>query len=773
MSNNPITIDILLKAREFAFETQCPTVRTEHVLLSIFSLQDRDSIAWFNDANIDYKFAFDVVTEWCWYAVQNDLLTVDETITKDKIVPSRLVEEIMIETFAIAIISGERMPTMPHLLYTIMKQEHTGVNTALSDNGITFAMVEEMLSMSDNNNEPDDDEINEMRDRLHRELDETARNDSKRRQDNTKKSLLEQFATNLNKQYASGKMAPVFGRDAEIESIVQVLARKTKNNAIVTGDSGVGKTALVEGLAQRIVDGNVPDIIKSTVVYDLNIAAIIAGTKYRGEFEERMKLLLDELAELDNAVVFIDEIHTIMGAGSGKDSSMDVANLIKPALQRGTLKCIGATTNKEYRSIFEKDHALTRRFYRVNVLEPSIPDAIQMLSMTMERFEKHHKMRITKKAIEAAVTLSARYINDKQLPDKAFDVIDSACARSKISDSPVKTLSLRMVEQEVATMARIPVDNIRADKTTKLDVDVEAALKSRVFGQDHACEQLSNAIYVAKSGIKHENKPIGCYLLSGPTGVGKTEIAKAISDLLNMPLVKFDMSEYQERHSISKLIGAPAGYVGYNDGASGSGILINELEKSPHCVLLLDEVEKAHPDVMNVLLQVMDNGMITSSNGKTVSARNCLLLLTSNLGAADSERKKVGFVGGFNVDAQDHAIKSFFRPEFRNRLDGTIMFDRLKPAMINKVVEKFLNQLATQVKTSGVKLSWTDAAVNHIASTGYDELMGARPLARIIDSTIRVPLAKHIVKGVNDKMDYIIDVEHGNIVLHDNIKVGA
>lgn len=563
-----------------------------------------------------------------------------------------------------------------------------------------------------------------------------------------RQSALDTYCVNLNEQALSGKVDDLIGRQWEVQSLVQTLARRKKNNAVLVGDPGVGKTAIAEGLAKRIVEDQVPDTIKGKTIYSLDIGLLLAGSKYRGDFEERMKEVLKELEEQPNSILFIDEIHMIMGAGSGGQSAMDVANLIKPALQRGTLRCIGSTTNDEYLEKFEKDAALKRRFERVNVTEPTVAEAKEILRASMPAYEKFHNMTIDPAAIDVAVDLSVQFMHDKRLPDKAFDLIDSAFARQRTYplSEQAQVITKDLIEHECSRIARVPIEVIARVDTEKRDtVNIEEGLRLQVFGQDTAITALSDAVYMAQAGLKDKERPLGSYLFTGPTGVGKTETAKALSQLLGMPLVRFDMSEFMEKHTVSRFIGSPPGYVGYGDGKAGNGMLVTELERNPNCVLLLDEVEKAHPDVLNVMLQVMDNGMCSSSSGKQVSARNALIIMTSNLGAADAARPRIGFGDQTNKQASNDAIKEFFRPEFRNRLDAIVEFTSLGREQIEMIAEKFLKELRDNAAERGVTVKWNKGVLGWLAERGFDPAMGARPMKRAIADHIKKPLARKML----------------------------
>ena len=514
------------------------------------------------------------------------------------------------------------------------------------------------------------------------------------------------------------------------------------------GDPGVGKTIIVEGLAKRISEGDVPEILKDTVIYSLDIASLVAGTKFRGDFEERMKQVLDAFSAMPNSVMFIDEIHMIMGAGGGSNGAVDVANLLKPALSRGQVRCIGSTTQEEYRKHFEKDRALMRRFQRVDVAEPSIEDSKRILQALAPYYTQFHGIGYDTAALDAAVTLTARHIHNKFLPDKAIDLIDSAGARQKILPlhERVDTITVREITDELNRVAKISIDHTESDDGNRLS-HLEPDLKSVVFGQDDAINRLIDAVYISKSGLREGNKTLGSFLFTGPSGVGKTEIAKQLAQVMGIEFIRFDMSEFQEKHSVSKFIGSPPGYVGYADGGSGSGVLINELERHPHCVVLLDEIEKAHPDIVNIFLQVMDNGMISSQSGKTASARNAFIIYTSNLGAVSMEKSNIGFGSPERTDEGQEAVKNWFAPEFRNRLDAVIEFDRLSKQSMNKILDKFIAQLNELSSQKKVNIVFDSKAKEWLIDRGFDRNMGARPLARVIQENVKKPLSREMLFG--------------------------
>ncbi len=557
-------------------------------------------------------------------------------------------------------------------------------------------------------------------------------------------SSLERFALDLNVEAKAGRIDPLVGRSYEVERVAQILARRRKNNPLLVGESGVGKTAIAEGLAKQIVDGEVPDVLKDSIVYSLDMGALLAGTKYRGDFEKRFKALLGELKKQEEAILFIDEIHTIIGAGAASGGVMDASNLLKPILASGNLRCIGSTTFQEFRGIFEKDRALTRRFQKVDVPEPSVDETYAILKGLKSRFEEHHGLRYTHKALRAAAELAERYINDRFLPDKAIDVIDEAGAHQQLLPEAKrkKTIGVHEVEAIVAQIARIPTKSVSSsDKKALANLDDD--LKRVVFGQDKAIEALATAIKLSRAGLNSPDKPIGSFLFAGPTGVGKTEVSQQLAKIMGLELVRFDMSEYMERHTVSRLIGAPPGYVGFDQG----GLLTDAVTKNPHCVVLLDEIEKAHPEVFNLLLQVMDHGTLTDNNGRPADFRNVVLIMTTNAGAEALSRNTIGFVQQDHSSDGMEALKRMFTPEFRNRLDAVIQFDSLPEEVVLTVVDKFLFQLQTQLDEKKVLLEVDDSARRWLVSEGYDKNMGARPMARVIQENIKKPLAEAVLFG--------------------------
>ncbi|QEW21715.1 ATP-dependent Clp protease ATP-binding subunit ClpA [Marinibacterium anthonyi] len=582
-------------------------------------------------------------------------------------------------------------------------------------------------------------------------------------EDDGKESALSKYCVDLNAKSREGNVDPLIGRDSEVERCIQVLCRRRKNNPLLVGDPGVGKTAIAEGLARKIVAGETPEVLANTTIYSLDMGALLAGTRYRGDFEERLKAVVNELEEHPDAVLFIDEIHTVIGAGATSGGAMDASNLLKPALQGGKLRTMGSTTYKEFRQHFEKDRALSRRFQKIDVNEPSVEDTVKILKGLKPYFEDHHSVKYTSDAIKTAVELSARYINDRKLPDKAIDVIDEAgAAQHLLSESKRrKTIGVKEIEGVVAKIARIPPKNVSKDDAEVLK-DLDATLKRVVFGQDKAIEALASAIKLSRAGLREPEKPIGNYLFAGPTGVGKTEVAKQLADTLGVQLLRFDMSEYMEKHAVSRLIGAPPGYVGFDQG----GLLTDGVDQHPHCILLLDEIEKAHPDVYNILLQVMDHGKLTDHNGRTVDFRNVVLIMTSNAGAAEQAKEAIGFGRDRRTGEDTAAIERTFTPEFRNRLDAVISFAPLPKEVILQVVEKFVLQLEAQLLDRNVTIELLPEAAKWLGDKGYDDKMGARPLGRVIQENIKKPLAEELLFGKLAKGGVVkVGVKDGEIDL--------
>ena len=700
-------------------------VTLEHLLAILLETDEVQDI--FYDIDKDPVHTRDMIISY----LENEV----DAIDKDEFQPQKTVmlERVFNRAFTQAMFNGRQKLDPRDLLISILTEEQTPAVALLNQLGITR---EDLISYLSN------DATDEA---------ETNTRDKPMKQER----ILEKFCDNLNMQAHDGLIDPMIGREAELEQLVQTIARRKKNNVILVGESGVGKTAIAEGLAHLINEDSVPDVIKDNTIYSLDIGALLAGTKFRGDFEERLKEVLDVLERREDAILFIDEIHMIMGAGNAGQGNMDVANLLKPALQKGKLRCIGSTTYDEYRENFEKDKALNRRFYKVDVPEPTVADAKRIVKAAIPAYELYHEIAYDKQALDGAVDLTHKYWHNRQLPDKAFDALDAAAARQKLlpMEDRKSVLELDDIRYEVAKLTRIPVDQLVLTKDseykTEKPVNIENVVKTKVFGQDEAITRLADSIYIAKAGLKDPNKPIGSYLFTGPTGVGKTETAKQLSEAMSMPLVRFDMSEYQERHTVAKLIGAPPGYVGYGEGGQGSGLLVNKLEETPNCILLLDEIEKAHPDVSNVLLQLMDNGMITNSEGKSVSARNAIVILTSNLGARDAERSTIGFGDNENTTASTEAVKKFFSPEFRNRLDAVVQFNKLDKKLMKQVTKKFVNDLREMLTPRGVNMSYSIQVIDWLTENGFTPSMGARPMSRLINEQIKKPLAKTLLFGDN------------------------
>lgn len=572
---------------------------------------------------------------------------------------------------------------------------------------------------------------------------------------------LDAYCVNLNEKAKKGKIDVLIGRHKEVDRTIQILCRRSKNNPLYVGDPGVGKTAIAEGLAKKIIDGEVPDVLKGAVIFSLDMGSLLAGTRYRGDFEERIKAVLSELQNIEDSILFIDEIHTVIGAGATSGGAMDASNLLKPALSNGSLRCIGSTTYKEYRNYFEKDRALVRRFQKIDVYEPSVEDSIAILTGLKPYYEEHHKVKYTAAAIKAAVELSAKYIGDRKLPDKAIDLIDEVGAAQMLvpANKRKKTITDKDIEAVVAIIARIPAATMTKDDKEALQT-LERDLKTMVYDQDKAISVLTDSIKMARAGLRDSEKPIGSYLFSGPTGVGKTEVARQLAKTMGIELVRFDMSEYMERHTVSRLIGAPPGYVGFEQG----GLMTDKIDQHPHCVLLLDEIEKAHPDLFNILLQVMDYGKLTDNNGKFVDFRNVILIMTTNAGAAEMAKSPVGFEREMRVEEDIEAITKMFTPEFRNRLDAIVPFQNLKPETVEKVVDKFVTQLEGQLADKNVTIELSSEARAYLAKAGYDPAMGARPLARVIQEKVKRPLAEEILFGKLTKGGLVtVDVKDGKL----------
>jgi ATP-dependent Clp protease ATP-binding subunit ClpA len=689
--------------------------------------------------------------------IGNDITGLDESldeflngpfieVTRTVPHPTKSFDEVVTRCVGSAIFSSNRVARPVDLLVHLLQHpaEDSFAVTALNQHGLTALAVKRHLSHGVGA-PPSSTGSGSMEDGVTLGGNAPAKDITTREE---AEKFLEKYCINLNKTAADAKIDPLIGRAEEVGSIIQIVSRRTKNNIALVGEPGVGKTAIAEGLALKIIRKEVPKAIADAVVYSLEIGNLVAGTRFRGDFEERMKQVLQALELIPDAILFIDEIHTIMGAGAGSSGSLDVANLLKPALAKGKLRCIGATTLEEYRKHFEKDRALLRRFKKVDVNEPGVADAKLILRGLAENYEKFHGVTYTKAALDAAVDLTHRYVANAFLPDKAIDIIDNAGARQRVADEKTrkKVIDITEIEFEVSKVAKIPAQTVAEDETAKLG-RLADDLRANVFEQEAAIIALTNAVLIARSGLREPNKPQGSYLFVGPTGVGKTEAAKQLSATLGVPLFRYDMSEYMEKHSVAKLIGAPPGYVGFGEGGAGNGKLTNDVDTHPYCVLLLDEIEKAHPDVFNILLQVMDDGRLTNSAGKTVHFNNVILIMTSNAGARDALKNRIGFGSQDNSDGDTKVINETFTPEFRNRLDAIVRFGRLSPAGIEKVVDKFLEALKTQAAERSVKLTFTKEAKALLAKKGFDPHMGARPLARVITDLIKTPLSREMILG--------------------------
>ena len=725
MSQNDRIEEIVERVFQLTRDYKHEYVTLEHLLAILLEIEEIEDILY--DLQQDPKQLQQTITQY----LEKEVAPLESVIQPKK---TQMLERVFNRAFTQALFNGRQQLDPRDLLISILNEDSSPAVSLLNQAGVNR---ESLVSYIGDANA------------------RAASNEEMKTKPQKQERTLRKYCDNLNEQAAEGIIDPMIGREDELEKLVQTIARRKKNNVILVGESGVGKTAIAEGLAHLINEDRVPDVIKDNTIYSLDIGALLAGTKFRGDFEERLKDVLTILESRNDAILFIDEIHMIMGAGSAGQGAMDVANLLKPALQKGKLRCIGSTTYEEYREHFEKDKALNRRFYKVDVPEPSPADAKRIVEAAIPAYEIYHEIGYTKQALHGAVDLTHQYWHNKQLPDKAFDVLDAAAARQRLL--PVENrkglLDLDDIRYEVAKLTRIPVDQLVLTKDSEYKqekpVDIEAVVKQKVFGQDEAITRLADSIYIAKAGLKDPSKPIGCYLFTGPTGVGKTETAKQLSEAMSMPLVRFDMSEYQERHTVAKLIGAPPGYVGYGEGGQGGGLLVNKLEENPNCILLLDEIEKAHPDVSNVMLQLFDNGMITNSEGKSVSARNAIVIMTSNLGARDAERNTIGFGDNDNTSASDEAVKRFFSPEFRNRLDAIVQFTKLDKELMRNITLKFLNELKVMLKDRNIDMIWSPPVINWLTNNGFTETMGARPMGRLINEKVKKPLAKQLLFGDN------------------------
>ena len=717
-------------------------ITIEHLVFAILS--DNDSYSQLKEFGADVNFIKSNLEHY----LKNNLNDIKTDSKNYKPRKTHSIERVLNRCFSQVLFSGRQRMEIFDVIISVLSEKNSFGFYFLTKGGITKEKFINHFHEALTNEEPENHQV------------ATA---------SQVERIINQFCTNLSLLAKQRKIDPVIGRDEEIENIQLVLARRNKSNVLMVGEPGVGKTAIAEGIARKIFEKKVPKFIQDHTVYTLDISALLAGSKYRGDFEERIKAVLAALEKKGKIILFIDEAHMMQGAGAANQSSNDLANILKPILTKGVIKLIASTTWEEYRKHFEKDRALMRRFQRITIDEPSSDMTVKIMKGVRKYYEKHHNVKITDAAIEQAVKLSVKYMPDKKLPDKAIDIIDCASARYKLKDDPEtdgveQIVDLEQVTYELSKMINMPLETV-AQKESKNLADLETGLKQVVYGQDTAVDNLLDKIFVAQAGMKLPNKPVGCFLFTGPTGTGKTETAKQLSSKMNMPLLRFDMSEYQEKHSVAKFIGAPPGYVGYEENA---GQLITKLQETPNCILLLDEIEKAHQDVTNVLLQFMDNGFITGSNGKVADGRNCILIMTSNLGARDNESNTIGFGDLGKEGEDDKAVKKFFAPEFRNRLDAVVKFTSLSHSTVCQIVEKFINELNSQLKDKNIEIVVTNEAVNWMARKGYDKKMGARPLARLIDNKVKSPLSRRVLFGdlkdggvvtisiINDDLDFAV-----------------
>ena len=731
--NNSRINEVVARAFQEALTREHEYVTLEHILRAML---DEDDIAdILSDLEVDVRSLKDEID--LWLREQEEIRV--EGISKPR--KTATLERCFNRAYTQAIFTGRGHMEPLDLLISITSEKNAYANFFLAKNGVSKEVLIAYVS--------------KIKDSRSKESKNVKKRDSEK--------ILAKYTTNLIKSAEKQLIDPLIGREREVFRLAQTLTRKKKNNALMVGEPGVGKTAIVEGLAVAINRNEVPDVLKGKTIYSLDIGRLLAGTRYRGDFEERMQNVLDALDERDDAVLFIDEIHMIMGAGSGGQGAMDVANLLKPALEKGKLRCIGSTTYEEFREKFEKDRALLRRFTKIDINEPSVEETRVMLRQVMPYYTRYHNITVNEETIDLAIDLSMKYMLDKKLPDKAIDILDSAMARLRVLNSGAEIeLAKENIRQEISDLTRIPIEQLGEQKDVAV-TELESRMRTNVFGQDDAIERLMNMVYIAKSGLKEINRPMANFLFVGPTGTGKTELAQQLAQGLGMELVRFDMSEYQESHKIASLIGSPPGYVGYGEGKAGSGKLINELERVPNCVLLFDEIEKAHPAVIQVLLGLMDNGIVTGSDNKQASARNAFVIMTSNLGAVDAEKQVIGFGGGFNDYASEEAVKKFFSPEFRNRLDAVVKFNRLDPVIIRRIADKFMKQIRDQLQEQNQSIIYNDAVLAYIAEHGFSETMGARPMKRLINEQVRLPIAKAIIR--DGKNTHILDVVNRELVI--------
>jgi ATP-dependent Clp protease ATP-binding subunit ClpA len=711
MQNNPEIEQIIENAVQIAKGKQHKYVLTEHLLASLIDHQPF--------CRVLIKFGVDVENMSRELSSYLDSLVSLKTTEDTAPKKTNALERVFNRALSQVLFTGRRTLTTLDLYLAIMVENNSHAHYFLLKYGVSKQEFTRFWEANYNHTD--------------------ARLSSKQATE-----ILEEYCVNITARAQQNSLEPVIGRDTEVQEMVTVLARKFKANVLMVGDPGVGKTALIDGLAQRIHAGTVPEFLKDHEVWSLEIGDLLAGSKYRGEFEEKLKAVIAALELKKNCVLFIDEAHTMRGAGSSGTSSLDFANMIKPALAKGNLKVVASTTWEEYYESFEKDRALMRRFYRLSIDEPDRETTEKILIGISSRLEAFHNVVIDDEAMSAAVELSARYIHDRKNPDKSIDLIDAACARERVKDAGTVVITRALIEQQLARVAGIPVDKLQNERSAKI-VELESNIKQKLYGQDSAVDAVLDRVYISFAGISNEKRPMASFLFLGPTGTGKTELARLLSQNLDMHLLKYDMSEFQERHSVSSLIGAPPGYVGFEDGNVGGGKLISDISKNPFSIILFDEIEKAHPDVSNILLQMLDEGVITSSNGKKVDVKNCIIILTSNLGAAASEVNNIGFGSQEKTGEDERALKEFFKPEMRNRIDQIVKFTKLDTLAIKKVVVKFVNELKTSLLAKNIRLNMTEAVIDMLADKGYDAKMGARPLSRKIDQLIRVPLSKRIL----------------------------
>lgn len=749
MITNPEVERIIEQAVELARQRKHEYVTVEHTLLSLITYEPFKRQL--------EKFGVDVehmINDVMGYVDGLSVLVIDSEEPPKK---TNSLERVFNRAVTQVIFTGRRQIEILDLYLSIVQETNSHASYFLLKWGVT---KQEFVSFWQKN---------------HRH----NKNTSKLSEDQATE-ILEEYTINLTELAKQNKIEPVIGRTSEIEDIVMILAKKFKSNVLMVGDPGTGKTAIAEGLASRIVVGDVPDFLKGHELYSLEIGSLLAGSKYRGDFEEKVKNVLEALATKRQVILFIDEAHTMKGAGAGSQSSLDFANMFKPAITKGNLKIIASTTWEEYYESFEKDRALMRRFYRVSIDEPDLETTEKILTGLSERLNEFHHVKIQDDAIRAAVEYSNRYVHDRKNPDKSIDLLDAACAKQRVANNVDAVINADSVREQVTRMCGIPEDKMNTDVSDKM-VNLEGNIKSKLYGQDSTVDQVLERVYVSYAGIANEKKPMASFLFLGPTGTGKTELARLLSENLSMPLLRYDMSEYQEKHSVAALIGAPPGYVGYSDSNLGGGKIINDLSKNPYSILLFDEVEKAHPDVYNLFLQLLDEGRITGTNGKTVNAKNTIVIMTSNLGARDSERNNIGFGDQEKRGETDRALKEYFKPELRNRIDMICKFTKLDTLAVKKIVVKFINELRTQLKKQhNIDITVDESVVEHLAKVGYDDKMGARPLARKIDELIRVPLSKRILfdriknsdvivrLDKDDKIDFVVTPTHMDVAVDEN-----